>query len=170
MEPNERVDHPAHYNAGRIEAIDVIEDWQLGFHLGSVLKYLARCAHKGDRLSDLKKAAWYLRREIARAEPSPAPGHALERALRDIADERRRQEELKAAGKFKHTPADPELSDDARYRILGEEVGEVAKALNERDAAGAQARGAHNAHIREELIQTAAVCAAWVERLDAGDA
>lgn len=60
------VNHPAHYNTGRIEVIDAIEDWRLGFCLGNAVKYIARAAHKGHELEDLKKAAWYLQREIAR--------------------------------------------------------------------------------------------------------
>lgn len=64
------INHPAHYNMGRIEVIDAIESWQLPYHLGNVVKYVARAAYKGDRLKDLKKAAWYLSREIARAEPA----------------------------------------------------------------------------------------------------
>jgi len=60
----ESVDHPAHYNTGRFETIDVIEDWGLGFNLGNAVKYISRAAHKGKRLEDLKKAAWYLQREI----------------------------------------------------------------------------------------------------------
>ena len=62
------VDHPAHYNMGAIEVIDAIEDWRLGFHLGNAVKYIARADHKGSRLDDLKKARWYLDREIARGE------------------------------------------------------------------------------------------------------
>jgi hypothetical protein len=62
------VNHPAHYNSGRIEPIAVIEDWRLGFHEGNVLKYLARAPYKGQRLEDLKKARWYLDRIIAQLE------------------------------------------------------------------------------------------------------
>lgn len=58
------IDHPPHYNVGKIEAIDAIEDWKLGFHLGNVVKYVARAGHKGDVLDDLKKARWYLDRYI----------------------------------------------------------------------------------------------------------
>ena len=58
------VDHPAHYNQGRLEVIAVIEDWQLDFHLGNAVKYIARSKHKGNELEDLKKAEWYLRRKI----------------------------------------------------------------------------------------------------------
>ena len=42
MKTNSMVDHPAHYNRGSIEAIDVIEDWGLNFSLGSAIKYICR--------------------------------------------------------------------------------------------------------------------------------
>jgi hypothetical protein len=58
------VNHPDHYNAGKIEVIDAIEDWRLGFHLGNVVKYIARAPHKGDELGDLRKAQWYINRRI----------------------------------------------------------------------------------------------------------
>ncbi len=58
------VNHPTHYNTGEIEVIDAIEDWKLEFHEGNVVKYVARAAHKGNRLEDLKKAAWYLDRKV----------------------------------------------------------------------------------------------------------
>lgn len=64
----EAVDHPPHYNAGTFEVIDVIEDWSLGFNLGNSVKYIARADHKGKPVEDLKKALWYLTREIARRE------------------------------------------------------------------------------------------------------
>ncbi len=60
----EAVDHPDHYNAGRFEVIAVIEDWELEFHEGNVVKYIGRAQHKENRLEDLKKAAWYLQRKI----------------------------------------------------------------------------------------------------------
>ena len=62
------VDHPPHYNAGKFEVIDVIEDWDLGFCLGNTIKYIARAGHKGAPLEDLKKARWYLERAIATME------------------------------------------------------------------------------------------------------
>ena len=43
-----KVNHPAHYNTGNIEVIDAIEDWNLGFNLGNVIKYVARADHKGE--------------------------------------------------------------------------------------------------------------------------
>ncbi|KKK84978.1 hypothetical protein LCGC14_2777910 [marine sediment metagenome] len=60
------VDHPTHYNIGSIEVIDAIEDWCLGFHLGNVVKYIARAPHKGKLVEDLKKARWYLQRFVDR--------------------------------------------------------------------------------------------------------
>lgn len=69
IERREAVDHPDYYKRGGIEAIDAIEAWELGFHLGNVVKYIARAGHKtADGLRDLKKAEWYLNREIERRE------------------------------------------------------------------------------------------------------
>ena len=58
---------PAHYTRFDIEPIDAIEDWGLNYRLGNVVKYIARADHKGQRVSDLKKAVWYLQREIAKS-------------------------------------------------------------------------------------------------------
>lgn len=58
------IDHPSHYNRGKIEVIDFIEDQGLSFHLGNVIKYVTRAGSKGDKLEDLKKARWYLDRYI----------------------------------------------------------------------------------------------------------
>ena len=60
--------HPKHYNTGKYEVIDVIEDWKLGFNLGNVVKYLARADHKGTPTADLYKSLFYLNREIANRE------------------------------------------------------------------------------------------------------
>lgn len=57
---------PPHYTKGSIEVIEAIEDWELGFHLGNVVKYVARAAHKGNKEQDLKKAQWYLARALER--------------------------------------------------------------------------------------------------------
>jgi len=59
------VDHPSHYNQGKIEVIDFIEDQNLGFHEGSAVKYICRYPHKGRPIEDLEKAVWYLQRLIA---------------------------------------------------------------------------------------------------------
>ena len=60
------VDHPPHYGGAEntYEAIKVIEAWELGFNLGNVIKYISRAGKKGSRIDDLKKAQWYLTREI----------------------------------------------------------------------------------------------------------
>ena len=60
------VDHPSHYNVGKIEVIDAIEDWGLNFSLGNAVKYIARADHKGKPIEDLQKARWYIDREIER--------------------------------------------------------------------------------------------------------
>ena len=64
IEEKEMVNHPSHYNMGKYEAIDVIEDWGLGFNLGNTIKYISRAGHKDNKLEDLEKAKWYLEREI----------------------------------------------------------------------------------------------------------
>lgn len=66
----EQVDHPAHYGGADnpYEAIKVIEAWGLGFCLGNTVKYISRAEHKGATLQDLKKARWYLDREISSRE------------------------------------------------------------------------------------------------------
>lgn len=67
---SEKINHPQHYNAGKIEAIDVIEDWKLNFSLGCVIKYLCRAEYKDSTIEDLEKASWYLTREIQRRKNS----------------------------------------------------------------------------------------------------
>ena len=64
------VNHPPHYGGAdnHYEAIKVIEAWGLGFCLGNVVKYISRAGRKGAAVEDLKKARWYLDREIARME------------------------------------------------------------------------------------------------------
>lgn len=58
------VEHPAHYKVGGIETIDFIEAKELNYNLGNVVKYITRADHKGNKLEDLRKAQWYLQREI----------------------------------------------------------------------------------------------------------
>lgn len=61
---------PDHYKRGGLEAIDVIEAFDLGFNLGNVAKYILRAGHKDSRVQDLKKARYYLDREIEKEENS----------------------------------------------------------------------------------------------------
>lgn len=67
----EQVDHPDHYNQGKIEVIDFIESQEhLGFGRLTALKYICRSGKKysTSRVQDLQKAIWYLEREIAKDE------------------------------------------------------------------------------------------------------
>lgn len=60
------VNSPPHYKKGGIETIDFIEAKQLPYNLGNVVKYVTRAEHKGAAVEDLRKAQWYLSREIRR--------------------------------------------------------------------------------------------------------
>lgn len=60
------VNHPPHYKTGGIETIDFIEAKSLNYNLGNVVKYITRADHKGNKLEDLKKAQWYLNREVGK--------------------------------------------------------------------------------------------------------
>ena len=66
----EAVNSPAHYNDGKIEVIDYIEDKKLGFCLGNVIKYVSRAGKKDPEkeIEDLNKAKWYLERRIKELE------------------------------------------------------------------------------------------------------
>ena len=68
------VNEPPHYLAGGIETIDYIEAKGFNYNLGNVCKYISRAGHKGDTIEDLKKAAWYLNREIGRLEEEEQSG------------------------------------------------------------------------------------------------
>lgn len=63
-ETKDNVNSPAHYVTGGIETIDYIEAKSLNYNLGNVVKYVSRSDFKGKKLEDLKKAQWYLSREI----------------------------------------------------------------------------------------------------------
>lgn len=70
------VHHPSHYGGvdNPYEAIKVIEAWELGFCLGNTVKYISRAGKKDSAklVEDLKKAAWYLNREIESLEKKNA--------------------------------------------------------------------------------------------------
>lgn len=69
---DDSVNHPNHYNDGKIEVIDFIEDKNLGFHLGNAIKYISRAGKKHEQgmsnkqkeINDLRKAMWYINRKI----------------------------------------------------------------------------------------------------------
>ena len=61
----QEVDNPSHYRSTGMDVIDVIEQFKLNFNLGNVIKYVLRAGKKCDSgITDLKKAFWYLEREI----------------------------------------------------------------------------------------------------------
>ncbi len=60
------VNHPPHYKSGKLECIEVIENFNLNFHLGNAVKYILRADKKGKQQEDLQKAIWYLQRELKR--------------------------------------------------------------------------------------------------------
>ncbi|GMM70884.1 hypothetical protein MTsDn5_08360 [Alteromonas gracilis] len=65
---NDAVNNPKHYtnHPSGIECIQVTE--HMGFNLGNAMKYIWRCDLKKDAIEDLKKARWYLDREINKRE------------------------------------------------------------------------------------------------------
>jgi hypothetical protein len=62
------VNNPAHYKShpSGIECIQITE--HMGFNLGNAVKYIWRADLKGNATEDLRKAAWYINREIERRE------------------------------------------------------------------------------------------------------
>jgi hypothetical protein len=66
--PSDTVNHPSHYtnHPSGVECIQITE--HMGFCLGNAIKYLWRADLKGDAVEDLKKARWYIDREISRRE------------------------------------------------------------------------------------------------------
>jgi hypothetical protein len=65
---NDPVNHPNHYTShpSGVEVIQITE--HMNFCLGNAIKYILRAEHKGKQIEDLKKAAWYINREIERLE------------------------------------------------------------------------------------------------------
>jgi len=64
----EEINHPERYGNDTYSPINVIEAWNLGFHLGNVIKYIGRLGKKDAPLQELKKARWYLDRKIKELE------------------------------------------------------------------------------------------------------
>lgn len=58
--------HPDHYQGNGYEVLDIIDDFELNFNLGNVLKYILRAGKKNSQLKeeDLEKALFYLKREL----------------------------------------------------------------------------------------------------------
>lgn len=84
----EKITKVSHYNKGKIEVIEFIQDQGLNFALGNVVKYVCRAGFKSSSgLEDLKKAKQYLEYEIAEAEKIEAKRRhnpCMEQALADM--------------------------------------------------------------------------------------
>jgi hypothetical protein len=63
---NDPVNQPKHYtdHPSGVECIQITE--HMGFNLGNAIKYIWRADLKNDAIEDLKKAKWYIAREIDR--------------------------------------------------------------------------------------------------------
>lgn len=63
---NDNVNHPKHYteHPSGVECITITE--HMNFNLGNAVKYIWRADLKHDAIEDLRKAAWYVEREIKR--------------------------------------------------------------------------------------------------------
>ena len=63
---NDNVNHPKHYTShpSGVEAIEITEHFN--FNKGNAIKYIWRSSDKGKEVEDLRKARWYIDREIAR--------------------------------------------------------------------------------------------------------
>ena len=67
------VNSPPHYNYGKIECIEAIEESMTpesfkGYLKGNTMKYLWRYERKGKSVEDLKKAQWYLDKLISEVD------------------------------------------------------------------------------------------------------
>jgi len=74
---NDPVNHPAHYtnHPSRVECIEITE--HMGFCLGNAMKYIWRADLKADAIEDLRKAVWYINREIKLRSNNNERGHNL---------------------------------------------------------------------------------------------
>lgn len=59
------INHPPHYTShpSGVECIEIVQ--HMNFCLGNAIKYIWRAGLKGDEVEDLKKARWYIERELA---------------------------------------------------------------------------------------------------------
>lgn len=62
---NDVINHPPHYKGKGLECIQVIEAFDLSFHLGNAIKYIIRSGKKNSKKEDLEKALWYIQRELS---------------------------------------------------------------------------------------------------------
>jgi len=141
----DNVNHPAHYCEGRAyEPIDVIGDWELGYNLGSVVKYVSRAGRKLNLLEDLKKARFYLNKEIEILEAVPF-AVTYEDILRDEAHAASEGKELLSEYGLADVDDQPlpgwDADDDYMWdptlgpvELSAEEVGEILRNRDTSDA------------------------------------
>lgn len=78
--PEPQINHPDHYNRGKVEAIALIQaaGFGIGFVAGNALKYLIRYDAKDNLASNLKKAYWYVDRMTRLVEDRDSTLQALD--------------------------------------------------------------------------------------------
>jgi len=86
----ETVNHPPHYKAhpSGVECIEITE--HMNFNLGNAMKYIWRADEKGSAIEDLKKAVWYVEREMKKRQYilDLPPGYVVDHSqLKGVSDE-----------------------------------------------------------------------------------
>lgn len=149
----EAVNHPAHYNAhpSGVECIDVVEHFN--FNVGNAVKYLWRAGLKGDVQEDLKKAAWYIDREIQRlsklpivgVDPAPGPDLSVAVLLGVDADVVADGQAMMNSFYGRNIECAPKPAKKSAKDLAGEMVDRIKEARQKRGApvplVGANARG-----------------------------
>lgn len=98
----DNVNHPSHYTDGKIEVIDFIEDKGLNFHRGNAVKYIARAGKKDSEkeVEDLRKAVWYLNREITRLTGENPNAALISEVIEEV---ERAVDKARIDNEFEHT-------------------------------------------------------------------
>lgn len=92
------ITRPSHYCEGRsFEPVEVINDWNLDFDLGNVVKYISRAGRKGNKIEDLKKALFYLHHAIIKESAKSTKDIAFGVKTRE-----KIKEELKKSGRYSY--------------------------------------------------------------------
>lgn len=122
----DNVNHPSHYTDGKIEVIDFVEDKGLNFHRGNAVKYIARAGKKDPEkeVEDLRKAVWYLNREITRLT-GENPNAALISAL--IEQVERAVDKARLDNEFDNTEGKWFIEEGAFLADLNDEIDVVRR-------------------------------------------
>ena len=137
---SDSVNHPSHYaHPSGVEAIDICE--HLTFNLGNALKYLWRAGKKGPAAEDYRKAAWYLRREVAFQQ---RPGR---RARYVVSREAQEKAALAVAHTIDEWPLRCLLAAICNLNVTPEEFLRVA---DDCDRGASELEGARAARMRKE--------------------